>query len=91
MLFGSKPDGAVRARLLGARAYMTQFGVTVGFDASAAANAQTVTIVGDARAVDASVEAQLQNAGCRVERLNGDQYTVDAILADRVARQAEFG
>ncbi len=88
MLFGPAREHATRSMLLGARQYIARFTPTIGFSAADAANAQTVTIVGDARAVPADVDAQLQQAGCNVERLNGDQYMVDALLAERVRRGA---
>ena len=91
VLFGSPTVHATLSQLIGARKYIAQFGPVVGFTASDATNAHTVTIIGDTRAVSASVDTQLQNAGYRVQRLDGDQYAVDAILADRVARGAEFG
>lgn len=91
LLFGTPAAHATRSILIGARNYISRFGPTVGFDPATAANAQMVTIMGDGRSVDFSLDARLQSAGCRVERLNGDQYNVDTILADRVARNAEFG
>ncbi len=89
LLFGSAPERATRSMLLGARKYIERFAPTLGFSATDAMNAQTVTIIGDTRAVPGDIDAQLQNAGCRVERLNGDQYAVDAMLAERVARGVE--
>ncbi len=89
MLFGPATDHATRSMLIGARQFLARFAPTVGFSVSDATNAQTVTIVGDARAVPADVDARLQAAGCIVERLNGDQYAVDAVLAERVTRGVE--
>jgi hypothetical protein len=91
LLFGSPTALSTRSMLVGARKYISQFAPTLGFDPKVAANAQNVTILGDARSVDQTVDAQLQSAGCRVERLSGDQYTVDAILADRAAENSEYG
>ena len=87
LLFDSPPSA--RDSILGARKYILKFGVTLGFDANAAANAQYVTIVG--RANNVGIEAQLKSAGCRVERIDGDQYAIDATFAERVARGTEFG
>ncbi len=91
LLFGPPSTHVTRSTLIGATKYITTFGPTVGFDAAAAENAQNVTIIGDVRAVVPSIEAHLIEAGCHVERLNGDQYRVDAILAERAAKGAEFG
>lgn len=91
MLIGHLDRRMRRSMLLGARKYVALFAPAVGFSALDAANAETVTILGDSRAVPASVEQQLRTAGCRVERLAGDQFAVDAALAERVARGAEYG
>ena len=77
--------------LLGAQAYLARFAPSFGFDLNSAVQAQTVTVMGDARSVDSAVDAFLKGAGCRVERLNGDHYAVAATLADRIARGLEFG
>ncbi len=91
VLFGSPSARATRALILGARNYLLRFGTTFGYDVTAAKNARRVTIVGDARGVATSVDAQLQSAGCVVERLSGDQYALDAVWTARVASGAEFG
>ncbi len=91
LLFGAPAAPATRSMLISAQAYIARFATSFGFDLTAASNAQNVTIVGDARNVDASAETQLQNAGCRVERLNGDQYAIAATFSDRVTRNAEYG
>ncbi|MBI3913351.1 MAG: hypothetical protein HY327_04090 [Chloroflexi bacterium] len=91
VLFGAADAPGARAWLLGARNYLLRFGATFGSDLETARNAARVTIVGDARAVNTDADAELQRAGCQVERIAGDQYAVDAALADRVARGAEFG
>ena len=90
VLFGPPSARATHSMLLGARNYLLRFAPTLGFDASEAGNAEAVTIVGDVRLVSVSVERQLRKAGCRVERLGGDQYAADAVFADRVARDQEF-
>ena len=89
MLFGPATEHATRSMLIGGRQYIARFAPAVGFSVSDATNAQTVTIVGDTRAVPATVDAQLQAAGCIVERLKGDQYLIDAVLAERVTRGVE--
>ncbi len=91
LLFGAPSAISTRSLLLGARKYVHQFGPTLSFSAADAAMAEHVTIVGDARALPTDLDGQLKNIGCQVERLSGDQYAVDAIFADRVARNAEFG
>ncbi len=90
LLYAGGDPNRARSILLGARGYIAKFGVTFGSDVNAALIAQRVTILGDARAVDAGIDAQLQNAGCQVARVSGDQSAVDAALAERVARGAEF-
>lgn len=91
LLFGAPDAAATRSMLISAQPYITCFATSFGFDLNAASNAQNVSIVGDLRAVPAAAETQLQNAGCRVERLNGDQYAVAELFADRVNRNAEYG
>ena len=80
---------SARDTILAARKYILKFGVTLGFDTTAAANAQNVTMVGDAS--DTRIQAQLKSAGCRVEKITGDQYTIHSVFAERVARGTEFG
>ncbi len=91
LLFGAPSAPGTRSMLISAQPYVTSFATSFGFDLNAASNAETVSIVGDVRAVPATAETQLQNAGCRVERLNGDQYAVAAMFSDRVTRNAEYG
>ncbi len=91
MLFGAPSASSTRSLLVGARKYVHLFGPALSFNTADATMAQRVTIVGDARAVATDLDGQLKNSGCQVERLGGDQYVVDAIFADRVARNAEFG
>ncbi len=91
MLFGSPAAPSTRSLLLGARKYIFHFAPSLSFSPADATVAQHVTIVGDVRAVPTDLDAQLKNIGCQVERISGDQYAIDAIFADRVARNAEFG
>lgn len=80
-----------RARLIVAREYITRFQISFGFSTADAARAERVTIMGSRESVSENEEALLKQAGCRVERLIGDDYALRIILADRVARNAEFG
>lgn len=91
LLFGSPAVHTTRSMLIGARKYISQFGLTVGFDPGVATGAQAVTIMGDERSIGLNVDDLLQRAGCRVERISGDQYKIDAVLSERVTRNAEFG
>lgn len=91
LLFGAPGSPATRAMLVSAQTYIARFAPAFGFELAAASNAQNVTIVGDSRAVDAAADTQLQSLGCRVDRLDGDQYAVSEMLSDRVRRNAEYG
>jgi hypothetical protein len=91
LLFGSPSAHGTRSMLLGAWRYIVHFGTSFGFDANAATSAADVTIMGDGRAIDLQVDQHLVGQGCRVERLGGDQYSIDPVLASRIALNSEFG
>lgn len=91
VLLGSPSQHVTQLMLIGARHYIARFGPVVGFDPKEASYATFVTVIGDGRAVPPDVDRMLQEAGCRVERLAGDQYTVDAILEERVAHGQRYG
>ncbi len=93
LLFSAPPEpgmpGYAEARLalsLAAR-YMAQAGVSGGYSAADAAQAEKVTIIGDD--VPAAVEETLRAAGCQVDRLAGDEYMIAAAVEALLAQTGE--
>lgn len=93
LLFSAPPEpglpGYAEARLalsLAAR-YLAYTGASGGFSVTDAAQAEQVTIVGDD--VPVAVEQSLRLAGCRVERLIGDEQAIAAALEALLARMGE--
>lgn len=78
-------------RLVLARRFITRYNITLGFTVQEALLARRVTIVGDTSQVTLEVEAQLKQAGIRVERWLGDLGALEIILNDRLTRNVEFG
>jgi hypothetical protein len=80
------PDAEARLVLLLATDYLIRGGATGGFSVDEAAQAQKVTILGDAVArsaghsMPASVEGKLRAAGCEVTCLAGDGFALAEIL-----------
>ncbi|MGB8648978.1 MAG: hypothetical protein WCF84_27325 [Anaerolineae bacterium] len=90
VLFG-EPTETQRARLLLAQSYLTRFNITFGFSVQEARRARQVTIIGDQNVVGWDAEAEIKQAGCRIERLIGDTNALTIILNDRLTRNIEFG
>ncbi len=67
--------------------YLRRTGASGGFRLADAAQAATVTIVGDQ--VPVTAEATLSAAGCEVGRLSGDGYALAAQLAQLLAKTGE--
>ncbi len=93
LLFNPPPEpgqpGYAEARLtlgLAAR-YLARSGASGGYSAADAARADKVTIVGDD--VPVAVEETLRAAGCRVERLAGDEYAIAAAVETLLAQVGE--
>ncbi len=88
-LFGpASPEQEARLHL--AQAYLTRFNIASGSSLTEALWAKQVSIIGDYGSVSLEDEAQLKRAGCRVERLLGDDNALQIILNDRLRRDQEF-
>jgi len=85
LLFGPSHAACNRTNFRLAGRYILARGVSAGFVAEEAAQAEQVTIIGDEAAVSREVEQNLRDAGCQVGRLDGDSYAV----ADGLARLLE--
>jgi len=70
--------------LLLALDYLLAKQATFGFRMEEAREARRVLIIGDKEAVSAEAEASLVAAGCEVERIVGDSYAVERLLAERI-------
>lgn len=90
LLFGPPSAPGTQTNLLLAQGYILRFSPTVGFRAEEATNAQYVTIVGDREAVSAADEERLKEAGCEVERLEGDSYTLERTFSALVEMGTRF-
>ncbi|NOZ05421.1 MAG: carboxypeptidase regulatory-like domain-containing protein [Chloroflexi bacterium] len=82
LLFGdpSLPGAATRYAI--ALPHLLRLGATFGYRQDDATQAKRVTIIGDTDAISAEVETQLREAGCTVQRIAGDEYALDAALAE---------
>ena len=72
VLFWQSRSNWARDEWRAAENYLVQFRVTMGFCVEDARHARVVTIVGSPSGVSTEVEGQLRAAGCRVERIPGD-------------------
>jgi len=82
LLLGSPEDSASLTDFLLVLETLQRCGVTAGFSVEAAASrARRVTIVGDSQAVSAEDEAMLREAGCAVDRIDGDSFELEVKLA----------
>jgi len=85
VLFGPPDAAGTRTNLLLALDYLLAVQPTFGFRVEEAQRAQRVLIIGGTEAVSAEAEAALVAAGCEVERIAGDSYTVERLLAERIS------
>jgi hypothetical protein len=93
MLFWQRayPGPAARNDLQGAMAYINRFRPTVGFSVEDARNAEYVTIVGGEAGVGLEVDRELEEHGCRVERIAGGSEEETAhLLADMAQSSRRF-
>jgi hypothetical protein len=91
MLFWSNEDQWAETDWLNARNYIRTFRPTVGFSAEDAALAKFVTIVGGPLGIPRSVEAQLEQSGCQVDRIAGrDEAETKQILDSLVEQGKRF-
>ncbi len=88
-LFGpASPEQEARLHL--AQKYLSRFNIASGFSLNEALRAKQVSIIGDQTCVSLEDETKLKRAGCRVERLLGDDQALQIILNDRLNRDQEF-
>jgi putative cell wall-binding protein len=72
-------------------AYINRFRPTVGFSVEDARNAEYVTIVGGEAGVGLEVDRELEEHGCRVERIAGGSEEETAhLLADMAQSSRRF-
>jgi N-acetyl-anhydromuramyl-L-alanine amidase AmpD len=69
--------------------YVARFRPTLGFSAEDARNAQYVTIVGGPAGVPEETDQMLRNAGCKVERLAGRDFTDTKRMLDDLAQRGQ--
>lgn len=65
------------------RPFLRKYRPTVGFSSTEAVLADYVTVIGDETAYPEEVLNRLRQAGCRVERIQGDGTTIASLLAER--------
>ena len=85
VLFGPPDAPGTRTSLLLALDYLLAMRPVFGFRVEEAQKARRVLIIGDTEAVSAEAEAALVAAGCQVERIAGDSYTVERLLSERIS------
>lgn len=91
LLFWQTANDWAQTDWQGAQSYIGRFRVTHGFSVEEAQHAQYVSIVGGTAGVDRTAEQVLLQAGCRVERITGqDQAQTGQILADMAHRDQRF-
>jgi hypothetical protein len=65
------------------RPFLRKYRPAMGFSIEEAVLADSVTVIGDETAFSDEALNRLRQAGCRVERINGDGTTIAALLAER--------
>jgi hypothetical protein len=91
LLFWQTADRWAQEDWQGARPYAGRFRVMHGFSFEEAQHARYVTVVGGTEGVGRAEERTLLDAGCRVERIAGqDQAETAQILADMAHRGQRF-
>ena len=65
------------------RPFLRKYRPTVGFSLDEAVLADAVTVIGDEAVFPEDALNRLRQAGCRVERINGDGTTIASLLAER--------
>jgi N-acetyl-anhydromuramyl-L-alanine amidase AmpD len=86
MLFWARNGQWAEADWLNAQNYIGTFRPTAGFSADEAALAQYVTIVGGPAGVPKNVEAELEAAGCKVDRIEGKDEAETKKMLDELAQ-----
>jgi hypothetical protein len=91
LLFWQTADRWAQEDWQGAQSYIGRFRVTHGVSVEEAQHARYVTVVGGTAGVSRTEEQALLDAGCRVERIVGqDQDETGQILADMARRGQRF-
>jgi len=90
VLFGPPGMAEVSADIILAMDYLLHFSLTWGFSVEEALKARYVTIIGDLSRVSAEDEARLENAGCKVQRIQGDSYAVQQALNQLIKANRPF-
>lgn len=89
MLFWQYPDAWAEDDWYGAREYIGRFRVTHGFSVDDAKVSRFVTIVGGPMGVDRKAEQILIDAGCRVERIAGNNSQETALILTEMAQRGQ--
>ena len=89
LLFWQRANEWAREDYGAAANYVARFRPTLGFLPEDARNAQYVTIVGGPAGVPAETEQMLRNAGCKVERLAGRDFTDTKRMLDDLAQRGQ--
>jgi hypothetical protein len=91
ILFWGSQSNWARDEWRAAENYIGQFRVTMGFSVEDARHARFVTIVGSPSGISTEVEAHLRAAGCRVERIPGDDpERIKAIFDEMAVHRQPF-
>jgi hypothetical protein len=75
--------GVDEVHLEAIRPFLRKYRPTIGFSAEEAVLADSVTVIGDELAYSEDTLNRLRQAGCRVERIQGDGTTIASLLAER--------
>jgi N-acetyl-anhydromuramyl-L-alanine amidase AmpD len=86
MLFWARNGEWAETDWLNAQNYIGAYRPTAGFSADEASLAQYVTIVGGPAGVPRQVEAQLEAAGCKVDRIEGKDEAETKKILDELAQ-----
>jgi N-acetyl-anhydromuramyl-L-alanine amidase AmpD len=89
MLFWAHDGEWAERDWLHAQSYIGTFRPTVGFSAAEAAYAEYVTIVGGLLGVSQEVEDSLRAAGCRVDRIAGEDEAETKRILDALVEQGK--
>lgn len=87
MLFWSHDGEWAEKDWQSARNYIGTFAPTAGFSANEAAQAEYVTIVGGPLGVSKEVEKWLKDAGCKVDRIAGEDEADTKRQLDKLAKE----
>jgi hypothetical protein len=75
--------GVDEVHLEAIRPFIRKYRPTVGFSSDEAVLADCVTVIGDETAYPEEALNRLRQAGCRVERIQGDGTTIASLLSER--------